>query len=81
MVESSLAFSVSEFKQRLLRVQEKLKERNLVGMLVHTPENICYLTGYQSPGYFMYQCLIVPAEGEPLFVLRNGEVPNLYSYS
>ena len=27
------------------------------------PENIFYLTGQQTPGYYTFQCLILPAEG------------------
>lgn len=39
-------------------------------MLSTTPENICYLTGFDSPGHYWFQALIVPLEGEPITVSR-----------
>ncbi|OBR64362.1 creatininase [Paenibacillus oryzae] len=78
---SALIFPIQEFETRLSHVQQELRSRELSAMLVHTPENIFYLTGYQSPGYYMYQCLIVPAEGKPKLVLRRGELANVGTYS
>ncbi len=45
-----------------------MAERRLDVLLVHTPENIFYLTGYQTPGYYWHQALIVPLESEPVFI-------------
>ncbi|EKT79072.1 prolidase [Rhodococcus opacus M213] len=42
-------------------------------LLVHTPENIYYLTGYETAGYFEYQVLAVPASGAPSLLIRNTE--------
>ncbi len=42
------------------------------------PENIFYLTGQQTPGYYTFQCLIVPSKGEPVLPsapARNPELP------
>ena len=33
------------------------------------------MTGQQTPGYYTFQCLLVPADGEPVFLLRQLEVP------
>ena len=46
-----LMFSVEEFRTRLERTRARLSERGVAGMLVHTPENIYYLSGYHTPGY------------------------------
>ncbi|MDT3427651.1 Xaa-Pro dipeptidase [Paenibacillus forsythiae] len=81
MSATSLVFSRDEFKSRLQKTQSELGLRGLSGMLIHTPENIFYLTGYQSPGYYMYQCLVVPASGDPVLVLRRGELSNVQTYS
>ena len=78
---TDLVFSQEEFQTRLERIQAELAKRELNGMLIHTPENIFYLTGYQSPGYYMYQCLVVPASGRPVLVLRRGELSNVQAYS
>ncbi|WP_223068639.1 M24 family metallopeptidase [Paenibacillus caui] len=81
MSDTTLVFSIEEFQSRLKNVQNELANRELSGMLVHTPENIFYLTGYQSPGYYMYQCLVIPASGDPVLVLRRGELSNVQTYS
>ncbi|MFC6333230.1 M24 family metallopeptidase [Paenibacillus septentrionalis] len=78
---AQLIFPIEEFQNRVSKVQRELQSKDWPAMLVHTPENIFYLTGYQSPGYYMYQCLIVPAHGEPKLVLRRGELANVETYS
>ncbi|GIP17675.1 peptidase [Paenibacillus montaniterrae] len=78
---SQLIFPIEEFQSRVSKVQQELQSKKWPALLVHTPENIFYLTGYQSPGYYMYQCLIVPAQGEPRLVLRRGELANVETYS
>lgn len=45
-----------------------MADRDLDVILVHSPENIYYLTGYQTPGYYWHQVLILPLAGEPIFV-------------
>ncbi|MFT8362200.1 MAG: Xaa-Pro peptidase family protein [Sporolactobacillus sp.] len=77
----NLVFSQEEFDSRYTRLQQLLAASNLEALFVHTPENIFYLTGYQSPGYYMYQCLIVPQSGQPILVPRAGEISNVQTYS
>lgn len=55
--------------------------RELDVLLVHTPENIYYLTGYQTPGYYTYQCMVVPIEGEPVVFTRFMEEENVRALS
>ncbi|MFQ5873284.1 MAG: M24 family metallopeptidase, partial [Dehalococcoidia bacterium] len=45
--------------------------------LCYTPENIYYLTGYSTTGYYVYQCLIVPVEQDLVMVTRELETPNV----
>lgn len=51
MYVKRMPFAEEEFKLRLAKVQEEVKARGLDMMLVHTPENIFYLTGHHSAGY------------------------------
>lgn len=74
-------FSTEEFRSRLARVQTAIRGRNLVGLLVHSPANIYYLSGYHTSGYFAYQVLFVPARGEPLLLVREVEKTNGDEYS
>ena len=45
-------------------------------MVVTGPENIFYLTGQQTPGYYIFQALVLPVEGDPVFVIRQLEYFN-----
>ncbi|SDE68970.1 M24 family metallopeptidase [Auraticoccus monumenti] len=69
-------FSREEQSSRLHRFQQELQQQSLDVAVVNTPENICWLTGHQTPGYYTYQCLVVPAEGEPTLLMRETEVVN-----
>jgi len=50
-------------------------------LLVTSPENIYYLTGYRTTGYYMYQCLLVPLDSFPRFVVRKLEMTNVLGLS
>ena len=72
-----LAFPVPEYRQRLARVQTEMRARGLDVLMVYWPENLFYLTGYHTVGYFGYQVLFVPATGDPLFLVRRLERQNV----
>jgi Xaa-Pro dipeptidase len=50
--------------------------RGLDLYLTSGPENVFYLSGQQTPGYYTFQCLAVPAAGEPFHVIRGLEAMN-----
>src|SRR5438093_345722 len=78
-----LMFSVEEFQSRLARTRERLSERGIAGMLVHTPENMYYLSGYHTPGYYAYQTMLVPTSPAkpPVLVVRRLEESNVREFS
>lgn len=80
-IEKEIGFSLEEFEERLVKVRKTMKVSNLDVLLINTPENIFYLTGHKSPGYYMYMCLIVPMEGDMSLVLRRGEFGNASVYA
>ena len=45
----------------------------LDALLVRGPENITYFIGYETPGYYKYHCVVVPRNGEPVFLVRDFE--------
>ena len=45
----------------------------LDGVLVLGPENMFYLTGYETIGYSSFQAAVVPAGGEPRLLVRELE--------
>lgn len=66
-------FEPDEYVQRLARVRARMDRAGLRGLLVSAPENVFYLTGFDHQGYFAYQALIVPQEGEPILITRAME--------
>ncbi len=79
--DKELFFSIDEYRSRLRAVRAEMECRGLDALVLNTPENILYLTGFQTPGYYMYQCLLVTSTQDPLLLIRNGEVSNARAYS
>ena len=67
------AFSAAEYDARLRAVRLGMAERDLDGLLLFSPHNIFYLSGMDSENLFDFQCLIVPANGEPVLVILDFE--------
>jgi Xaa-Pro dipeptidase len=76
-----LAFSLGEYRRRYDAVIRALADKGLDALLVRTPENIAYLTGYVTPGYYGYHCLILAVDQAPALVLRYLEQTNVFEYS
>ncbi len=67
---AELAFQEDVYASRLNLVQENLLSRGLAGTLLFDPENMFWLTGYQTIGYFTFQTMFVPVAGKPTVVTR-----------
>ena len=72
-----MTFPLDEYKARLAAVRRRLAERELDAMLVTTPENVCYLSGFETAGHFAFLGLLVPLAGEPICVARALECPGV----
>ncbi|MGI9488254.1 MAG: M24 family metallopeptidase [Geminicoccaceae bacterium] len=72
-----LPFALGEYRARLQQVQRAIASRGIDASIISVPENINYLTGFTTTGYYMYQALIVPAHGEPLFITYLEEKINI----
>ncbi|MFW6054572.1 MAG: M24 family metallopeptidase [Thermodesulfobacteriota bacterium] len=66
-------FSLTELNSRVERVRSRLREKDLEGMLVFSPENIYYLTGLNHQGFFSPHILIVPRQGRMRLIMRSME--------
>lgn len=69
----SRRFPEEEYQSRLGELRRLMAERGLDACLVSAPENIYYLCGLDNQGYFAYQLLAVPLEGEPILITRAME--------
>jgi Xaa-Pro dipeptidase len=70
------AFDKSEYDRRLAALRKEMSRKGFDLLLTSGSENIFYLTGQQTPGYYAFQCLGVPLIGEPFLVLRGLESMN-----
>ena len=73
LYRDDLVFPIEEFERRLYELRQRMVEQELDAMLTTTPENICYLTGFESPGHYYFNSLVVPLAGEPFMVPRKLE--------
>ena len=69
-----LAFKPAEYQRRYDQVLDNMKNAKLDALLVHSPENITYLTGYETPGYYGYHCLVIVRGEQPVLVGRRIEI-------
>lgn len=63
-----LYFALEEYQQRLDGLRTRMEKMGVDVMLIHTPENLYYISGYQSPGYYWYMALAVPLQGDPILI-------------
>ena len=80
-IRDDLVFPMAEYDRRLGGVRARMERDRLDALLVTTPENITYLTGFESPGHYWFQALVVPLEGEPATVSRALEQSGVDAYS
>ena len=65
-----LGFPAGDFLAHIRFVQANLARRSLQGALIFDPENMYWLTGFQTIGYFTFQGMYIPAEGLPTVITR-----------
>lgn len=73
IVHERLSFSPEEYVRRYDNIQRDMAAQGLDALLVRGPENITYFSGYETPGYYKYHCVVVPKDGEPVFLVRDFE--------
>jgi len=74
-----MTFPFAEYQRRINELRERMKERLLDAVIISDPENIMYLSDYQTTGYSFFQALVVPLEGEPWMVTRKLEESNVFA--
>ncbi len=80
MIErDDMTFPFSEYLRRLNELRTRIEERCLDAVVITDPENITYLTDYQTTGYSFFQALVVPLEKEPFMITRALEESNVFA--
>jgi Xaa-Pro dipeptidase len=73
----TLPFTMEEYTSRLGAVRDEIRRRALAGLVVVSPQNLYWLTGYRTAAYFTLQACIVPERGEPMMVAIGHEEQNI----
>lgn len=71
-----VVFSDAEFERRLAGVRALMAEQGLDALICFAPENLYYLTGHDTPGYYWYQACVVTNKALPVNVIRKLEATN-----
>ena len=74
---TDLPFSMDEYQGRLARARAAMRGLGIELFMSCTPENMYYLTGFNSRGYYSHQCLFLPLQGEPWIVTRLLDAANV----
>jgi Xaa-Pro dipeptidase len=72
-----MTFPFEEYERRLSALRQRIADRRLDAVVISDPENIMYLTDYQTTGYSFFQALVVPLEDEPFMITRALEESNI----
>ena len=72
-----MTFPIEEYERRLNALRERIAHRHLDAVVITDPENILYLTDYQTTGYSFFQALVIPLEAEPFMITRALEESNV----
>ncbi len=78
---SRLGFTLDEYLRRYELVLGKMHARGFDALCIRSPENITYMSGYETPGYYKYHCLIIVPDIDPVVILRRFESLNVPEYS
>ena len=74
-------FPAREFERRQDAARAGMDAAGLDVLVVTSPENIFYLCGQQTPGYSTFQAMVMPRDGDPVFVVRQLELANFIASS
>jgi Xaa-Pro dipeptidase len=74
-----MTFPFAEYERRIGELRQRMAARLLDAVVITDPENLMYLTDYQTTGYSFFQALVVPLESEPFMITRKLEESNIHA--
>ncbi len=72
----SLAFTDAEYERRLSGLRKEMEKDGIDYFISFTPENIYYITGHDTPGYYFYQASVIDRRYKPVNITRRIESTN-----
>jgi len=76
-VRDDMTFPSDEYERRIGDLRHRMQQRLLDAVVITDPENLMYLTDYQTTGYSFFQALVVPVDSEPFMITRQMEESNV----
>ena len=70
----ALHFSSDEFESRKASLLAKMADRKLDAMLIFAQETMYWLTGYDTTGFNLFQCLVLRKDGSTDLLTRSADV-------
>ncbi|MEM8841703.1 MAG: Xaa-Pro peptidase family protein [Pseudomonadota bacterium] len=67
-------FDKAEYAGRIARATAALQEAELDAILIFSPESQYWLTGYDTFGFAMFQCLVLAADGRLVLLTRMPDL-------
>lgn len=78
MIErDDMTFPFAEYQRRIGELRGRMQKRLLDAVVISDPENLMYLTDYQTTGYSFFQALVIPLDNEPFMITRKLEESNV----
>lgn len=68
-----LVFPMVEYHRRLNDLRRRMAQQDVDLLLTTTPENMTYLSGFETLGYFRFNALLIPLENDPVGFPRQLE--------
>ena len=78
MPQPYLHFSRAEYEARQQRVRAALSERELDGVLLFQIEDMYWLTGLDTDGFYVFHCMYIGVNGELTYIARRVDRANVY---
>jgi Xaa-Pro dipeptidase len=70
----ALHFKRTEYAARLKKLQAELARRNLDAIMLFAQESMYWLTGYDTFGFYFFQCMVVSAKGDISLLTRAPDL-------
>ena len=71
-----MTFAPAEYERRIAELRQRMAQQELDVAVISAPDNLMYLTDYQTTGYSFFQALVVPLDAEPVMITRKLEESN-----
>ena len=65
------AFTKDEYDERLFRIRQSMRDRNLDALIIGDPSNINWLTGYDAWSFYTPQMMLVGLDKGPFWMGRE----------